>query len=42
MAWDGTYNGNPSPPGTYFYTIEIGDTTGKEKSVMTGYITLMR
>ncbi len=28
--WDGTYNGQNLPIGTYFYNVDLNDTTGKE------------
>ena len=40
-GWDGTYNGKPAPPDTYFYVIFYIDYTGIEAH-KTGYITLLR
>jgi gliding motility-associated-like protein len=34
--WDGSFNGNPLPDGTYFYTLDPGDGT----DVLTGFIVL--
>lgn len=36
--WDGTFNGQPLPPGIYFYTIQIGNSNKPDS----GYITLIR
>ncbi len=37
--WDGTYNGNPLPAGTYYYILNINDPSGTQLS---GYIFLQR
>jgi gliding motility-associated-like protein len=39
MPWDGTYNGEPLPMGTYFYRIELNDS---ENTVYTGPISIIR
>ncbi|MBS1533168.1 MAG: gliding motility-associated C-terminal domain-containing protein, partial [Bacteroidetes bacterium] len=36
--WDGTLNGSPLTQGTYYYTIDLGVTTG----VIKGFITIIR
>jgi gliding motility-associated-like protein len=36
--WDGSFNGNPVPDGTYFYTLDPGDGT----AVVTGFILVYR
>lgn len=36
--WDGTFNGNPVPDGTYFYSLDPGDGT----AVVTGFILVYR
>ena len=38
--WDGTYNGNELPSGTYYYVIETGSNIGE--STYSGYINLVR
>ena len=37
--WDGTFNGNPLPAGTYYYILNINDPAGTQLS---GYIFLQR
>ncbi len=37
--WDGSYNGEPLPMGTYFYRIELNDS---ENTVYTGSISIIR
>jgi gliding motility-associated-like protein len=39
VPWDGTYNGEPLPMGTYFYRIELNDS---EEKVYTGPISIIR
>ncbi len=36
--WDGTYNGNPLPIGTYFYVIEPGNSAPR----LTGWVEIIR
>lgn len=36
--WDGTYNNQPVPAGTYYYVINLGDNKNK----LSGFITLVR
>ncbi|MFD2569885.1 gliding motility-associated C-terminal domain-containing protein [Spirosoma soli] len=40
-GWDGTAEGQPSPPGQYMYRIEVVDLTG-QKTVRTGALLLIR
>jgi gliding motility-associated-like protein len=37
-AWDGTFNTQPVPPGTYYYIIDLKN--GKDK--ITGAVTVLR
>ena len=37
--WQGTFDGKTLPFGTYYYTFDFGDDTGRTKS---GYISLLR
>ena len=37
-AWDGTYKGNPVPPGTYYYVID--PKNGRKK--IAGYVTILK
>jgi gliding motility-associated-like protein len=37
-AWDGTYNGKPLPPGTYYYVIKLGNGT----KPLGGWVALIR
>jgi gliding motility-associated-like protein len=37
-AWDGTYNGNPLPVGTYFYVIQLGPN----KKPLSGSVSIIR
>lgn len=37
--WDGTFNGNPVPSGTYYYVIEIDSKTKNRK---TGWVAIIR
>ncbi|MFB6305557.1 MAG: gliding motility-associated C-terminal domain-containing protein, partial [Flavobacteriales bacterium] len=39
--WDGTYNNEPVPAGTYYYVIHLNDNT-VDKQVYTGPITILR
>jgi gliding motility-associated-like protein len=39
VPWDGNYNGEPLPMGTYFYRIELNDS---ENKVYTGPISIIR
>lgn len=39
VPWDGNYNGEPLPMGTYFYRIELNDS---ENQVYTGPISIIR
>ncbi len=39
--WDGRYKGNPLPPGTYFYLIQL-DKSGNSDEVLQGYFTITR
>ena len=39
-SWDGTYNGNASEPGTYFYVIELRDKNINEP--IKGSLTIVR
>jgi len=42
FAWDGKYNGNPLPPGTYYWIFDGINTYYNSKIVESGYITLIR
>jgi gliding motility-associated-like protein len=35
--WAGTYNGQPLPPGTYFYQLRLNDGNG---TVLQGYVAI--
>ncbi len=37
-AWNGTFNGQPLPVGTYYYIIDLKNNTAKR----TGYVTILR
>lgn len=41
-GWDGTYNGEPQPVGTYMYQIYYQQTLGEEEFVEQGNVTLLR
>ncbi|MBI5915223.1 MAG: gliding motility-associated C-terminal domain-containing protein, partial [Bacteroidetes bacterium] len=38
--WDGRYKGNPLPPGTYFYLIQL--EKGNDQNILHGYFTITR
>jgi len=42
VAWDGKYNGDPLPPGTYYWIFNGINTYYNTKVVESGYITLIR
>ena len=40
IPWDGTYEGEPLPVGTYYYVIELNDVLFPE--ALTGPVTIIR
>jgi gliding motility-associated-like protein len=42
-AWDGEFNGKPSPVGTYYYILNLNVNVGEEKDrILKGFINLIR
>ncbi|WP_371825439.1 gliding motility-associated C-terminal domain-containing protein [Mucilaginibacter sp. SMC90] len=39
QAWDGTYNNQPLPFGTYYYIVNLNDDS---KARLSGYVTIIR
>ncbi len=42
QGWDGTYNGEPQPMGTYYYTVICGRSGYSDNQVYKGEVTLIR
>lgn len=42
IGWDGTYNGNPVPEGTYVWTVQAKDIRNDGKVKFNGHINLIR
>ena len=40
--WDGTYNNQPCPAGTYNYKIQFGNKTDDGKKIVIGHVILLR
>ncbi|GAB4205723.1 MAG: hypothetical protein Fur0023_14830 [Bacteroidia bacterium] len=41
-AWDGTYNGNPLPIGTYYYVINLHDNDPSQPDIIKGSVLILK